>query len=479
MSSLTIIYIVTATISLLLALLLIHLARLSGQTKGLGQDKEKSAYLAPELLSTESLKRAISHEIGAVTGLKDSAEQISDRVSVIFNEELSKKLRQEMEEAGRKYETIIEQKSQSEEIAWQKYNKISSDKKQTEAVIRSIADGLLVVDGQGKVLMMNPAAEKLLGVSKKDKIGRSLSENLKEEQLISLVKGNSQDQSKQGREIELISQQDETKKILRASSAVIEDENGKTVGMVSVLSDITKQKELEQLKSNFVANVSHELRTPLVAMSKSISFILSKAAGEITENQEQFLSIAERNLKRLSILINDLLDLSKLDAGKMELKRDNLSIEDVIDEIIASLNTWAQTKSIVLEKNIHKGLPKVFIDSDRMIQVFNNLIGNAIKFTPNNGRIIIEVKLSTGQIEVSIQDNGIGIDPEDLPKVFEKFYQTGERASTDIGGTGIGLSIAREIIQLHGGKIWAESEKGKGAKFIFTLPLQDTVIAGG
>ena len=173
-------------------------------------------------------------------------------------------------------------------------------------------------------MMMNPAAEKLLGMSGKSKMGRPLTENLREEQLVSLVKTG---QERKNKEIELVSQHDETKKILRASSAVIEDADGKTVGMVSVLSDITKQRELDELKANFVASVTHELRTPLVAMDKSIALILNKDAGELSGPQEEILTIAQRNLKRLSFLINDLLDLSKLEARKMALSRQASSLE--------------------------------------------------------------------------------------------------------------------------------------------------------
>ena len=245
------------------------------------------------------------------------------------------------------------------------------------------------------------------------------------------------------------------------------------MGMVSVLSDITKQKELDAMKSNFVANVSHELRTPLVAMEKSISLILSKTAGPVTPDQEEFLSITERNLKRLSLLINDLLDLSKLEAGKIELKRELTSVEKVIAESVATLATWAKTKAITVEKKIQPGLPEVNIDPNRIIQVLNNLIGNAIKFSPQNSIITVEAGMGqeTHSLQVSIKDQGIGITAENLPKIFSKFYQVGERAPTDISGTGIGLSIAKEIVELHGGKIWVESQKGQGATFSFSIPL--------
>jgi signal transduction histidine kinase len=228
------------------------------------------------------------------------------------------------------------------------------------------------------------------------------------------------------------------------------------------------------MKANFLSSVSHELRSPLVAMEKSISLILSKNTGPINETQEQFLTIAERNIKRLSRLINDILDLTKLEAGKLELKPQPSSIESIIKDSVDGLNTWAQAKSIALDKKIEEGIPLINADPDRLVQVLTNLIANAIKFTPNNGNITVEAVLHKDkqEVEVSVKDTGIGIEKEKLDKVFDKFYQVGERSSADVNGTGIGLSIAREIVELHGGKIWAESEKGYGTKFIFTLPAK-------
>ncbi|MBU1912239.1 MAG: cell wall metabolism sensor histidine kinase WalK [Candidatus Omnitrophica bacterium] len=470
-SHLATVYIITGVVSVIIAFLLVYFSALSDNSKkALDKNKKRIKYLDRDISVEEPLERIIYNELANIVDSEKDCEQVTKVVSDMFNKELDKKIILHTQELSRKYESVIKEKIQNEEVAWGKYEKELVDRKQTEAVIKSIAEGLLVVDSSGNVIMMNPAAEKLLGVSKKDKIGRPVLENLREEQLISLVKNTP---GSKGREIELVSQQDETKKILRASSAVIENENGYTVGMVSVLSDITKQKELDQLKSNFVSSVSHELRTPLIAIEKSITLILSNAAGPISQNQEQFLSIAERNLKRLSLLIDDLLDLSKLEAGRMDLMRELCSIENMIDESLKSFDTWASTKSIRMEKNIHGPISDLYVDPNRINQILNNLIGNAIKFTPNNGSIIIEASFDNEnkEIKVIVQDTGSGIAQGDLKKVFDKFYQATGKPHSEIIGTGIGLSIAKEIVELHGGRIWAESEQNQGARFIFTLPL--------
>jgi len=460
-------------VSIAIALLLFRLTKLSSQARVVADnERKKQAYSASGVFSDESARQAISEEVNEIIDSRPSRQEAIKKISDVFNRELEKRINLNIQELSRKYETIIKGEKQNEEIAWKKYKRVLSDKQKTEAVIRSIAEGVVVVDTQGKVIMMNSAAEKLLGVSRKDKVGKALLENLKEEQLISLVKGS---EDKEEREIELVSPRNETKKVLRASSAVVENENGQTVGMVSVLSDITKQKELDHLKASFVASVSHELRTPLAAIDQSLSLILNKSTGEISPAQEEFLSLAQRNLKRLNILLNDLLDLSKLEAGKMELKRRTVSIEEIAEESIGSLNNWAKAKAIKIVKKIQGGIPQVNVDSNRIIQVLNNLIGNAIKFSPNNADITVEANFQNGkeEIEICVQDTGIGIPKESLTKIFDKFFQLDERTSTDISGTGIGLFVAKEIVELHGGRIWAESEEGRGAKFIFTLPLKN------
>src|SRR3989338_1018396 len=400
------VYVITIVISILIALALVYFSGLSAKGEGRAGKKKSEGENSTEASAIDaSLERAINEKLGSLSGSAAPSRQVTRAYQEVFSQELEKRVTQTSQEITKKYETIVQDKVKSEEIAWKKLEKVSEDKKETEAVIRSISDGLVVVDAKGNVMMMNPAAEKLLGMSGKSKMGRPLTENLREEQLVSLVKTGHE---RKNREIELVSQQDETKKILRASSAVIEDADGKTVGMVSVLSDITKQKELDELKANFVASVTHELRTPLVAMDKSIALILNKDAGELSGPQEEILTIAQRNLKRLSFLINDLLDLSKLEAGKMALSRQASSLEKIILDAAEGLTNWAKTKEIAIIKIIPQGLPDVDVDPNRIIQVFNNLMGNAIKFTPHGGNITIESKIDSDNrhLEVSILDTG-------------------------------------------------------------------------
>lgn len=418
-----------------------------------------------------------------VKGINNEISKTAAVRSVSLSEEKFGRLKKENEELKLKlsqFQYSIDETAGALKKEKEQLQKVTNDKERLDNVMRHMAEGIVVVDPQGNILMANPTAEKLLDINKED-FGKSVKEIAKDEHLLALSKklfGGADEILE--KDIELLSSNDSTKKILRTSSAVIEDQNGNTVGMVTTLNDVTKQKELEGVKATFLANVSHELRTPLVAIDKSISLMLDNASEEISEEQKkQFLSIAQRNLKRLTLLINDLLDLSKLEAGKTTMKRRASSIEKVINESAETLNNWAKAKSINIRLNIPQTLPEISIDPDRITQVLTNLIGNAIKFTAEKGDIIIGAALlkETEEIEVTVADTGIGIAKENLPKIFSKFYQVGEKIPTDIGGTGIGLSIAKEIVESHGGKIQVKSEQGHGAEFIFTLPLKDNTIA--
>ncbi len=207
-----------------------------------------------------------------------------------------------------------------------------------------------------------------------------------------------------------------------------------------------------------------------MAIDKSIKLLLSREPGQVTATQEQFLQIAERNLLRLTGLINDILDISRLESGKMPLKTEATPIARVVDEVTKNLEGWAGTKSITVIKKIPSTPLQANCDPERIEHVLTNLIGNAIKFTPRDGKITIEAAGESGMIKVSVEDTGPGVIQQDRQKIFDKFYQSAARAPTDIAGTGLGLAIAKEIIDLHGGRIWVEGEEGRGAKFVFTIP---------
>lgn len=353
-------------------------------------------------------------------------------------------------------------------------------KERLENIIGSLAEGLVVVDNEGKIQMMNPAAEKLLGMNQTQGLGVPIGQSLKSEHIVALTKGPLLEESDDvNKEIQVQTIDDETRKILQASSAVIENEAGQTVGMVAVLSDITKQKKLDEMKSKFVAHVSHELRTPLLAIEQSLHILLAKETEAASPEQEKFLLIADRNISRLSRLVNDLLDVAKIEAREMRLKPVSFKIADLVHHVVETVRGWAESKKITIQEKLPAADVEVEADPDRIIQVVTNLMGNAVKFTPDGGKITLELdpnrveeEISTKPcIAISVQDTGVGILQEDQERIFRKFEQGSlPSPSEGIGSTGLGLTIAKEIIDLHRGKIWVESKPGKGSRFIFAIP---------
>lgn len=253
-----------------------------------------------------------------------------------------------------------------------------------------------------------------------------------------------------------------------------------------------KLERLERLKSEFISIVSHELRTPLTAIKNSLDIILSGKAGDLTENMNKFLNMAKRNSARLSGIINDLLDLSKIEAGKMDFKFEIMKIEPVIEYVKTSLEEMAKEKNLIFKTKIEDNAADIYADSHRLEQVLTNLVSNAIKFTPEGGQVEIRTEVVNAEdinyvemfdselkqlhgkyLLVCVKDNGIGISQENLVRVFDKFAQIETSLSRKIGGSGLGLPIARQLLESHNGTIWCNSKPEKGSSFYFALPIAD------
>lgn len=253
-----------------------------------------------------------------------------------------------------------------------------------------------------------------------------------------------------------------------------------------------KLERLERLKSEFISIVSHELRTPLTAIKNSLDIVLSGKSGELTETMDKFMNMAKRNVTRLSGIINDLLDLSKIEAGKMDFKFEMIKIDTVIEYVKTSLEEMAKEKNLTLKTRIEDGGAEIYADSHRLEQVLTNLVSNAIKFTPENGQVEIRTaimdaaeinhvemfdtvlkQLHGKYLVVCVKDNGIGISQENLAHVFDKFAQIENSLSRKVGGSGLGLPIARQLLDVHNGAIWCNSKPDKGSSFYFVVPVAD------
>ncbi|MDD4909721.1 MAG: ATP-binding protein [Candidatus Omnitrophica bacterium] len=274
-----------------------------------------------------------------------------------------------------------------------------------------------------------------------------------------------------------------------ASISHIKDGAGRIAHFLAVKEDITARKKAEQalreakeelekknrelskldeLKSDFISTVSHELRTPLSIIKEGIGLVLDGITGEINEKQKNVLSASSSNIDRLARIINELLDISKIEAGKVELNRRQVNIADLARQVAASFEPKIKEAGLRLMEEFPEEAADAYVDPDKIVQVFTNLVGNALKFT-RLGHIKISIQKKDRGVECSVSDTGAGITKEDLPKVFDKFQQFSRTTGSGEKGTGLGLSIAKGIVEMHGGKIWVESELGKGTKFSFTL----------
>jgi len=233
-------------------------------------------------------------------------------------------------------------------------------------------------------------------------------------------------------------------------------------------------RELDQLKSDFISTVSHELRTPLSITKEGISLVLDEIPGKINEKQKSILIDSKESIDRLARLINNLLDISKIEAGKIQLTIESIDMVGLIHRVVSSFGQKAKDKGLELKIGLESERIVIDADSDRMTQVFTNLIGNAMKFT-EKGYVKVSGRCGENEAEFCVEDTGKGISGEDLPKVFSKFQQFSRMHGSGERGTGLGLSIAKGIVEVHKGRMWIESELGKGTKFIFTLPLKRAV----
>lgn len=353
-------------------------------------------------------------------------------------------------------------------------NVLQNEQTRTQSVLQNMVEGVVVVDEQGKILMMNPAAEEIYGTTLADAAGKHLAEKAGEAQMITLANEISTPKDREIKPEVAVSGEGDTKKTLKASGAMIQNEAGKVVGMVTSLPDVTKHKQLQRMQRDFVAHMTHELRAPLSSIRAALEILQGQSSGKLEADETRMLDTALKNSDRLADMINSILDFSKIESGQMTVFPKPTDAERIAREAVESLAPWASKKRLNMSLSVMPGLPPVNADAKRVVQVLVNLLSNAIKFTPVGGSIVVKVGPAGGggerAIEYAVTDTGCGIPKAEQKRVFEKFVQIAS-GEMHVGGTGLGLSIAKALVHLHGGKMWVESDEGKGSTFFFTLPV--------
>ncbi len=335
---------------------------------------------------------------------------------------------------------------------------------QETAVFNSMVEGLVLLDGQGRIQLANRQFSRLFGAGD-NLTGKTIIEAARMHEVAELVDGLSADEPAHGAELRLPGLPD---RWLEVNAAAVFDTQQRRKGTVVVFHDLTRLKKLERNREEFVANVSHELRTPL-SLIKGYTETLLDGAKDNPEVSLKFLQTIDRNAERLKLLIEDLLTISELESGRIRLQLQPVALKPLVDKLCEDFKPRAASRDVTLVNEVPDLTANA--DSDRVQQVISNLVDNAIKYGGSEGTVTIRGRTGQdGTIELCVADNGPGIPEDARERIFERFYRLDKARSREQGGTGLGLSIVKHIIQCHGGKVWVESEPGKGSRFFFSLP---------
>lgn len=352
-------------------------------------------------------------------------------------------------------------------------DKITKEKQKAEAIVESISDGVIVTDDENKIILLNKATERILNIREIDTLDKHFLEviNMKEVfKIIERVQDKpDSDESKKFTEISI--REDKDIKYYRINVTPIKGESKKNIGVVTLLQDITKLKEIDNMKSDFISKVSHEFRTPLTSITMATGLMLDEIPGKINKKQKELLNAMSEDSKRLVNLVSELLDLSKIESGIVKM---DIQLQDIYKIVKSSVKQFElQLKSMKINLKIEKrkNLPSVMADFNKIVWVMTNLIGNAIKYVPTDGSGLIEIKFKKTPVKlsISVSDNGKGISESYQKIIFNKFVQVKDVRQRS--GVGLGLSISKEILNAHGGDIWVKSELNKGSTFYFTLKI--------
>jgi PAS domain S-box-containing protein len=339
----------------------------------------------------------------------------------------------------------------------------------SQAILEGIADGVIVFDHDGKAVAANPAIGRILERRPEEIVGAGIKMLMNEEM----------EAAEQERVAKLLTERERRHsgvklgwgtKTLSVSFAPVRAAGGAVGGTVAVFRDFTREAEIDRLKSDLVSIVSHELRTPLTSIKGYLDLVLMGASGPLSKQQSSFLEIARNNAERLSEMISELLDLSRIESGRIELDMQVISVPELVGRVTDSLRKSFQDRGLGLALDIPPDLPEVFGDPGRIAQILTNLLSNAFKYT-QKGEATVRVRQTGRDLQIDVVDTGVGISREDQEKLFVRFFRAEDAAVRQQPGTGLGLNITKSLIEMHGGSIWVESEPGVGSTFSFTLPL--------
>ncbi len=426
------------------------------------------------LASIVILLISIMATVWVTNSLVKPAENLTETVKQIGKGKLDVKIdvlsNDEIGQLSREFNKMTERLRVFEQM---NIEKIISEKRKSEAIVESISDGLFVTDADMRILHVNTTVAEIFGITEESAVGVPVASVIRDERILSIIKSGSSETGDQSEHpSNLLALEREGKKIyVRPRVTRIFDGEGNLYGVVTILQDVTQFRELDRIKSDFLAMLSHEFRTPLTSMNMSIDILNQGLLGPLSSRQKELVDAAKADCLRLTNLARELLQLSKLESGKVEFRNQELDILALIDAVVRSLQLQFQEKGVLLRSTISTEIPHLIADEQHISSVITNLTSNALKHTDPGGTVTLRGHERDGALCIAVEDTGEGIPREDLKRIFDKFVQVKESTNTAPGSVGLGLAIAKEIVEAYGGNIWAESEPGKGSIFSFTIPL--------
>jgi len=352
------------------------------------------------------------------------------------------------------------------------YLRFSEEKEQLHATLLSLGVALVMVDVNGHISLINDAASRILGQSAV--IGASYKDVIENPQIVKQLQTAIRHGEEQQQEIETTLPGSQNTLILQTQTALVRSQSAnfpRVIGAVAVFNDITEIRNLERLKTSFVSAVSHELRTPLTAIKGFVATLLQDHENYFSnETRNEFYEIIDSECDRLKRLIDDLLSVSRIEAGRsLDMRKELFSPLKIAIRVVRAHKAFAKKNQMILDAP--KELPSMVGDADKFEQILNNLISNAIKYSPQGGEIRLVMRIQNDQLRIQVQDHGIGVPPDKLERIFDKFERVDNSDTRRTGGTGIGLFLVKHLVEQHGGKVWLESILGKGSTFHIELPL--------
>ncbi|KKM09318.1 hypothetical protein SY88_19305 [Clostridiales bacterium PH28_bin88] len=426
-------------------------------------------------------------DLGRMRNLLGLATLVAGLVSVVLSLRLASSLTAPLEEIGKAAKNIaagnlrhrvhLRRRDEIGDLArtvnemaatlGAKVSELSTSRQRLAAVLHHMVSGVIVLNHYGNVEMANPAAARFLGLPEAVMSRRHILEVLRHTGLYDRIRQVAASGGTGMVEVRLVHPEE---RVLQVHLATIPGEDPLAPGVLLVMHDISALRKLEQVRTDFVANVSHELKTPVTAI-KGFTETLLDGALEDESTVRRFLGIIDKEATRLINLIKDLLDLSQLETRRVVGEKRPVALNEVAEEVLAELGAGLREGCMTVRMEFPPDLPEVPADRERLRQVLANLVDNAIKYTPAGGEITMGGSLAGEEVQVWVKDTGIGIPAPDLDRVFERFYRVDKGRSRHSGGTGLGLSIVKHIVENHGGRVWVDSEPGRGSTFYFTLPF--------